>query len=81
MPAERKFGMDHEHYAWSPIEGRAKLTWPNDATLAVCVLVTLDHMEWEPPQRSYQSPVLAGGLGRRPSIDYARLTHRDYGHR
>lgn len=81
MPAQRRPGMDHEQYQWSPLSTRGVLRWPNEAHIALCILVTLDHMEWAPPKESYQSPVLAGGLGRRPSLDYARLTHREYGHR
>jgi len=60
---------------------RTQLTWPDGQSLTVCVLVSLNHMEWEPPEGSFQSHNLAGGLGRRPAPDYARLTHRDYGHR
>ena len=82
MPAERRHGMDHEHYEWSPMSTRGVLRWPEDARVALCVLISLDHMEWEPPEGSFQSPVLAGGLGAsRGSPDYPRLTHRDYGHR
>jgi len=82
MPAERRHGMDHEHYAWSPISTRPVLRWPDGARVALCVLISLDHMEWEPPEGSYQSPALAGGLGAaRGYPDYPRLTHRDYGHR
>ncbi|MGK0171994.1 MAG: allantoinase [Gammaproteobacteria bacterium] len=81
MPAERRPGMDHDHYAWSPISTRTPLRWPSGDTLAVCVLLSLDHMEWEPPDGSFQAHNLAGGLGRRPALDYGRLTHREYGHR
>ncbi|HEY7710245.1 MAG TPA: polysaccharide deacetylase family protein, partial [Candidatus Entotheonella sp.] len=81
MPAERRYGMDHEHYDWSPLSTRVRLQWPEQARLALCVLISLDHMEWEPPQGSFQSPSLAGGLGPRGYPDYPRLTHRDYGHR
>ncbi len=82
MPAERRHGMDHEHYEWSPISTRGVLSWPEQAHVALCVLISLDHMEWNPPEGSFQSPVLAGGLGAsRGYPDYPRLTHRDYGHR
>jgi allantoinase len=81
MPAERRYGMDHPHYAWSPMHQRGVLRWPDGARVTLCVLVNLEHMEWYPPQGSYQSPILAGGLARRPFPDYARLTHREYGHR
>ena len=81
MPAERRFGMDHEHYDWSPIVTRGALRWPDGARVAFCVVVNLDHVEWRPPENSYESANLAGGLAPRPFPDYARLSHREYGHR
>lgn len=53
MPAQRRFGMDHEHYDWSPISARGILRWPDNARVALCVIVTLEHMEWRPPEGSY----------------------------
>ena len=81
MPAERRYGMDHDHYDWSPISTRGNLRWPDAARVALCVLVTLEHMEWQPPADSFQLRQLSGGLGPLPYPDYARLTHREYGHR
>ncbi|MEE2882024.1 MAG: polysaccharide deacetylase family protein [Chloroflexota bacterium] len=81
MPAQRRFGMDHEHYDWSPISTRDVLRWPNDAQLALVAIVNLEHMEWSAPQRSYQPANLAGGSTARPFPDYARISHREYGHR
>lgn len=80
MPAERRPGMDHEHYQWSPINRRSALAWPNDARIALCVVVTLEKMEWEAPSDSV-TVTLAGGLGDRAFPDYARVSHREYGHR
>src|SRR6267142_96024 len=80
MPAERRFGMDHEHYDWSPIATRGVLHWPEQARLALCVVVNLEHTEWLPPADSFR-PVLTGGVAARPYPDYALLTHREYGHR
>ena len=80
MPAERRPGMDHEHYEWSPINRRGALRWPDGARVALCVVVTLEKMEWEAPPGSFTT-ALAGGLGDRPFPDYARVTHREYGHR
>ncbi len=80
MPAERRQGTDHEHHEWSPISTRSKLSWPDDARVALCVVVTLEHTEWEPPEGSFSADQ-AGGLGARPFPDYARYSHRDYGHR
>ena len=80
MPAERKLGTDHEHHEWSPISTRGKLSWPGDAKVALCVIVTLEHTEWDPPEGSFSADQ-AGGLGVRPFPDYARFSHREYGHR
>lgn len=82
MPAERRHGMDHEHYAWSPIVTRPALKWPNDARVALCAIVNLEHAEWQPPEGSFELPTNAGGIGPpRPFPDYTRLSHREYGHR
>ena len=80
MPAERRFGMDHTHYDWSPIITRQVLQWPDQARVALCVIVNLEHTEWTPPADSFR-PVLPGGVAPRPYPDYALLTHREYGHR
>ncbi len=72
--------MDHEHYDWSPIVKRGKLQWPDDARVAVCVIVTLEHMEWSPPPDSHTT-VLAGSFSPLPWPDVFRMSHREYGHR
>ncbi len=81
MPGHRGYGMDHPHYDWSPIYKRESLQWPENARIALCVIVNLEHREWDPPADSYQSPTFAGGLGPRPFPDYATFSHREYGHR
>ena len=80
MPAERRHGMDHEHYEWSPINRRGTLRWPEGARIALCVVVTLEKMEWEAPPNSF-TVSLPGGIADRPFPDYARVSHREYGHR
>jgi peptidoglycan/xylan/chitin deacetylase (PgdA/CDA1 family) len=89
MPVENDYvfpelhaGMDHEHYDWSPLNaGRAVLRWPENARVALCVIVTLEHMEWSRPPNSYQIPNLAGGYGPGPFPDVTAWSHREYGHR
>ena len=89
MPVERDYvfpelhaGMDHEHYDWSPLNAtRAALRWPENARVALCVIVTLEHMEWSRPPNSYQIPNLAGGYGPGPFPDVTAWSHREYGHR
>ena len=81
MPAERRFGMDHEHYDWSPLSTRGILRWPDNARVALSVVVSLEHMEFSIPEGGFQAANLAGGSVGRPFPDYARISHREYGHR
>ena len=80
MPAERRKGMDHEHYDWSPIVNRGTLRWPENAPVALCVVVNLEHLEWRAPEGSHTFRP-AGGLGPRPFPSYELFSHREYGHR
>jgi allantoinase len=81
MPAERSYGMDHEHYRWSPLPERPQLVWPTGAPLALGAVVLLEHYEWQPPEDAYTLRSASGGLIKLPDPDYLRLTHREYGHR
>ncbi|MFN0089273.1 MAG: polysaccharide deacetylase family protein [Acidimicrobiales bacterium] len=81
MPAERRYGMDHDHYDWSPIVARPRLSWPEGKPLALCVLIVLDHYEWRPPEGTWQLKRPSGGLFPLPYPDYVRLSHREYGAR
>ena len=54
MPVEFYHGMDHQHYDWNPLNGdRDVLRWPDNARVALCVLLTLDHMEWRVPEGAF----------------------------
>ncbi len=81
MPAERRHGMDHDHYQWSALPTRPPLRWPDGNQLALCVMVLLEHYEWEPPADSYSLRRPSGGIFPLPQPDYVRLTQREYGHR
>ena len=81
MTAQRTFGMDHPHHEWSPIISRPSLRWPENAPVALCVILVLEHMEWEAPDGSFQVVNLSGGSAPRAFPDYARVSHREYGHR
>jgi peptidoglycan/xylan/chitin deacetylase (PgdA/CDA1 family) len=79
---ELRRGMDHEHYDWSPLNAdRPVLAWPERARVAVCVVVNLEHMEWQRPPGAYQVANLAGGYGQGPFPDVTAWSHREYGHR
>ena len=82
MAVQLHYGMDHDHYDWSPFnQQRPILRWPDNARVALCVIVNLEHMEWEPPQGTHQNPALSGGYGASPFPDITRWSHREYGHR
>ena len=80
MPAERKPGMDNDHYDWSPITTRPTLTWPADARVALCVILNLEHYEWSMPEGWFQPPA-PGGLGRGTFPDLRSYSHHEYGNR
>jgi len=81
MPANRSYGPDHPHLAWSALPTREPLQWPGGRPLALSVVVPLQFFELDPPAGAVTSKSLGGGLGPRPYPDYARMTHREYGHR
>ena len=81
MPAQRTFGTDHPHHEWSPIINRPPLRWPGDVPVALCVVIPLEHMELQAPPDSFQVARLSGGSSPREFPDYARMSHREYGHR
>jgi allantoinase len=82
MPPDRRPGMDHDHYDWSPIATRQTLRWPGDARVALCVIVNLEHMEWRAPPGSFQPPGLYSHLAmQRPLAEFWTVSHREYGHR
>ena len=76
MPAERRPGMDHDHYNWSPLPTRAELHWPNGANVAFGIIVILEHHEWQPPEGAERAANVA-----MPNLSIAQHSLRDYGHR
>jgi hypothetical protein len=63
MPANSAYGMDQEFYPCSPIVTRPVLKWPDNARVALAVvIVNLEHWDWEVPEHS---PLTARPLGPR----------------
>ena len=60
MPAKRAYGMDQNFYPWSPIVTRPVLRWPDDAGVALAVIVNLEHWDWEVPA---STPVAVSPMG------------------
>jgi peptidoglycan/xylan/chitin deacetylase (PgdA/CDA1 family) len=48
MTHTRAVGSDNPYARWSPIVARPPLRWPDGAALAVCVIVSVEHLEWLP---------------------------------
>jgi allantoinase len=89
MPAKREYGMDQDFHSWSPIIARPVLKWPDDARVALAVLVNLEHWDWEvPPNTPVAVSPMGGpegiwtgnpGAGRFPDI--GGYGHHEYGNR
>ena len=82
MPGMRKPGMDNDYYDWSPISTRKPLAWPGGARIAFCLIVALEHYEYQFAEGAFvPADVPGGGLGRRSFPDLAAYSHREYGNR
>ena len=87
MPAQRAYGMDQDVYPWSPIIARPVLRWPDNARVALAVLVNLEHWDWEvPPNTPLAVSPLGGpeGLwsGNQPDFpDIGGYGNHEYGNR
>jgi peptidoglycan/xylan/chitin deacetylase (PgdA/CDA1 family) len=73
--------MDHDLYHWSPLPFRSPLRWPDNAQVALCVVVNLEHYDFEPPAGAHTLASVPGGRGRGPSPDIAIYSLREYGKR
>ncbi len=73
----RRYGMDHEWYAWSMLTRRPKITWPNGARVALWVAPAL---EWFPLDMKGQ-PFKPPGAMVTAYPDMRHYTLRDYGNR
>ncbi|PWT75196.1 MAG: hypothetical protein C5B46_02920, partial [Proteobacteria bacterium] len=75
MSGERKLGQDHPYYDWLPITNRPPLRWPNNARVALAVVVNLEHWDWQLPSDDPAAP--AGPF--RP--DLSGFSQHEYGNR
>lgn len=73
----RRYGMDHDRYAWSSLFDRPKVEWPDGARVAVWVVATLDWYPLNTPAKPFAVP---GALDR-PYPDFRHYSLRDYGSR
>ena len=75
MSGERKYGQDNPYYDWVPITKRSPLGWPNNARVALAVIVNLEHWDWQLPPDEPGAP--AGPF--RPDI--SGFSQHEYGNR
>jgi peptidoglycan/xylan/chitin deacetylase (PgdA/CDA1 family) len=73
----RRHGMDHQRYAWSLLEDRAPLHWPQDKPLALWINVSLQHFPLDAKGEGFK----AHGSMTMPYPDLRHYTLRDYGNR
>ena len=84
---KRAYGMDQDVYPWSPIITRPVLRWPDNARVALAVIVNLEHWDWEvPPHTPLAVSPLGGpeGLwsGNQPAFpDIGGYGNHEYGNR
>ena len=80
MPGERRPGMDHALYEYSPLPMRPPLRWPGGTKVAFWVILYLEEWELDPPAGSHRPP---GIQGVREAIfpDYRTYSLREFGNR
>lgn len=74
---KRRYGMDHDRYAWSPLPDRKPIQWPGGTRIALWVTVAL---EWFPLDMKGQ-PFKPPGAMQTSYPDLRHYTLRDYGNR
>lgn len=74
---QRRHGMDHQRYAWSMLEQRGSLRWPQSRPLALWINVSLEHFPLDATGKGFK----AHGSMTMPYPDLRHYTLRDYGNR
>lgn len=77
---ERRRGMDHDIYQYSPADRRPALKWPEGKPLAFWVLLHLEYWELTPPSAAVQDTRHKGEFGNYYP-DYRTWSLREYGNR
>lgn len=73
----RRYGMDHDRYAWSDLFARKPVVWPHGARVAVSIVTHVQHFPLDMPSKPFKAP---GALSM-PYPDFRYFTNRDYGNR
>ena len=74
---KRRYGMDHERYAWSQLHTRPKVVWPNGARVALWVIPALEWFPLDMKGKPFKPP----GAMVTSYPDLRHYTLRDYGNR
>ncbi len=74
---QRRYGMDHERYAWSQLHTRPKVAWPNGARIALWVIPALEWFPLDMQGKPFKPP----GAMVTSYPDLRHYTLRDYGNR
>ena len=74
---KRRYGMDHERYAWSQLHTRPKVTWPSGARVALWVIPALEWFPLDMKGKPFKPP----GAMVTSYPDLRHYTLRDYGNR
>jgi allantoinase len=63
---------DNVPYKTSSLPKRPPLAWPDGRKVAVCIVISAEYYEMQPPGGSFVPPNLPGGFGRAPCRRSAR---------
>jgi len=74
---DRRYGMDHDRYAWSILQHREPIEWPDGKKVALWVNVSLQFFPLARTDKTFEVP---GGM-RMPYPDLRHFSLRDYGNR
>ena len=74
---KRAYGQDHEFYEWRQAKDRSKLSWRNDAKVAISLIIPLEFFPLNPSG----TPFKHAGAMVTPYPDLRHFTVRDYGNR
>jgi allantoinase len=77
----RTVGSDNPYAQWSPIVTRPPLRWPGGASVGACVIVSVEHLEWEPAPDAVP-PAFAVSYGPYPrAFQLTGVSRPEYGSR
>ena len=82
IPVEqRRAGMDHDHYSYSPIDRREPLRWPESARVAIVVVLHVESWELVAAEGAVRDPRLVAANGGGFFPETRAWSYREYGNR